>query len=533
MSSVPCTDDLPSARTDGILAPVPLLLLAVLLATMGFVFRESLGAMVKVWNTENYQHGYVIAPMALWLAWRNRREILAQPLTPFWPAVIPLAGVCGIWLVGRLADVNVVQQFAIVGMLPCALALVFGWRFAWSLAYPMAFLLFAVPFGEEFYPVMMQYTADFTVHAVRLSGIPVVQEGLFFQLPSGRWSVVEACSGLRYLLAALPLAALYAYMSWHSWRVRALFIALTAVIAIVANWFRAYLIVMLGHLSGMKLAVGVDHLIYGWIFFGIVMAGIFWLGSCWPDRVPATSGAAAGKPGADRRTAGATAPVLGLGLIAALGIIILSIYGVDRLQDQGTASVRLDVFDSIVDRDRAATGTYRPQYEGGIARIEGSLRPYPEVHFLAVQYLHQDEHGEMITYRNGVNPGRADAGQKWRVAEKAVLDPNGGTATGASLPDDGGTTAMVSFPGGKINEYRIEGPGGIFLVREWFWVNGRIEADHRRVKMATAMDLLRGRGDESLAFVIWTPLDEPLGETRARLDGALARLQAGARAAGL
>ena len=523
MSSVPCTDDLPSARTDGILAPVPLLLLAVLLATMGFVFRESLGAMVKVWNTENYQHGYVIVPMALWLAWRNRREILAQPLTPFWPAVIPLAGVCDIWLVGRLADVNVVQQFAIVGMLPCALALVFGWRFAWSLAYPLAFLLFADPFGEEFYPVMMQYTADFTVHAVRLSGVPVVQEGLFFQLPSGRWSVVEACSGLRYLLAALPLAALYAYMSWHSWRVRALFIALTAVIAIVANWFRAYLIVMLGHLSGMKLAVGVDHLIYGWIFFGIVMAGIFWLGSYWPDRAPASSGAVAAGFGPDRHGTGvpASAPILGLGLMAALGIIILSIYGVDRLQDQGTASVRLEAFDSVIDRDGAAAQAWRPQYEGGIARIEGSLRSDSGVHFLAVQYLHQDEHGEMITYRNGVNPGRADAGQKWRVVEKTILAPGGSMAAG------------TSFPGGKINEYRIDGPGGVFLVREWFWVNGRTEADRSRVKMATAMDLLRGRGDESLALIVWAPLDEPLEATRTRLDDALAKLQAGARAAGL
>ena len=54
-------------------------------------------------------------------------------------------------------------------------------------------------------------------------------------------------------------------------------------VPIIANWVRAYAIVMLGHLSNMRLAVGVDHLIYGWLFFGLVMALLFWLGSLWHE----------------------------------------------------------------------------------------------------------------------------------------------------------------------------------------------------------------------------------------------------------
>ena len=52
---------------------------------------------------------------------------------------------------------------------------------------------------------------------------------------------------------------------------------------IVANWLRAYMIVMLGHLSSNRLAVGVDHLIYGWLFFGVVMLLMFWIGSHWRE----------------------------------------------------------------------------------------------------------------------------------------------------------------------------------------------------------------------------------------------------------
>ena len=56
-----------------------------------------------------------------------------------------------------------------------------------------------MPFGEFALPQMMEWTANFTVLALRLSGIPVFREGLQFVIPSGNWSVVEACSGVRYL----------------------------------------------------------------------------------------------------------------------------------------------------------------------------------------------------------------------------------------------------------------------------------------------------------------------------------------------
>src|SRR6185436_6553542 len=64
---------------------------------------------------------------------------------------------------------------------------------------------------------------------------------------------------------------------------RVAFVAASMVVPIVANWLRAYMIVMIGHLSGMKYAVGVDHLIYGWVFFGVVMALLFWVGSHWRE----------------------------------------------------------------------------------------------------------------------------------------------------------------------------------------------------------------------------------------------------------
>ena len=119
------------------------------------------------------------------------------------------------WLVAAAGQVQVVQQYAMTAMVPAAVLALAGRRVAWALAFPLAFLLLAVPFGEAFLPRLMDWTADFTVGALRATGIPVYREGTFFAIPSGSWSVVEACSGLRYLIASVTVGALYAYLTYR------------------------------------------------------------------------------------------------------------------------------------------------------------------------------------------------------------------------------------------------------------------------------------------------------------------------------
>lgn len=139
------------------------------------------------------------------------------------------------------------------------------------MAFPLGFLLFAVPVGEALIPPLQQVTAWFTVEGLRLTGIPVWWEGLYLSIPAGHFEVAEACSGLRYLMASVALGVLYAYLTYRSpWR-RLAFVVLSMVMPIVANGIRAYGIVMIAHLEEMKYATGVDHLIYGWLFFGLVV----------------------------------------------------------------------------------------------------------------------------------------------------------------------------------------------------------------------------------------------------------------------
>ena len=260
-----------------------LLLAVVLLAILG-LYRHTAVGMVSIWaRSETYTHGFVVPLISLWLIWRIRSDLLALQPRPSPSAWLLLAVMAAVWLAGDLVAVNVVTQLALVLLIILAVPAVLGWQVARRMAFPLGFLLFAVPAGDFLLPQFMEWTADFTVLALRWSGIPVYREGLQFIIPSGAWSVVEACSGIRYLIASLVVGCLFAYLSYRSLGKRLAFIGVAILVPLVANWLRAYMIVMIGHLSGNELATGVDHLIYGWVFFGVVILLMLLLGARWAD----------------------------------------------------------------------------------------------------------------------------------------------------------------------------------------------------------------------------------------------------------
>lgn len=240
--------------------------------------------MMHVWLVnETFTHGFLVFPLAIWLIWQKKAQILLIEPCPE-PSVFLLLTLLLIgWFISSMVDVNIVQQFCMVSIILTTIWIVAGRQVLFYVFFPLMFLYFAVPFGQIFIPSLMQHTANFTVALVRIVGVPVYQDGLSFTLPTGSWSVVEECSGVRYLIASLSLGSIYAYLNYSSTKKRAIFILLSLIVPIIGNGLRAFGIVMIGHFSGMKLAVGADHLLYGWVFFGGIIFLLFYVGSFWRD----------------------------------------------------------------------------------------------------------------------------------------------------------------------------------------------------------------------------------------------------------
>lgn len=451
------------------------------------VYGDTARAMVGLWrSSETYSHGFVVVPIALWLIWRRRAELAHLPVRPFWPALSLVAAAGFVWLLGRLADANVVQHFALVLLVVGAVPAVLGTKIARAMAFPLAFLLFAVPFGEAFVPRLIDWTADFTVAALKLTGVPVYREGNNFVIPTGQWSVVEACSGLRYLIASLMAGTLYAYVMYASaWR-RAAFIAASLLVPLVANWLRAYLIVMLGHLSGNELAVGVDHLIYGWVFFGLVIALMFWIGALFRD----DAGPAATVPRVYTAQAGANRAALLASALAAVVVAGLWPPLAVALAGAGTWHQRpLPAIEGVSGwTSVSAPLDWQPRFTGHRASLRQTFeRNGRRVVLYVAYYAGQTDGHEMVNSANVLVPA---ADPVWRETTR------GRAALAAGSGPIQARTAM------------IVGPNGGFDVVWWYWIDGRTTASDGMATALQAWSRLTLKPDASAAVFVFTEATE-------------------------
>lgn len=445
------------------------------------------------WRSDTFAHGLIVLPAFAWLTWHARERIGGlRPQPVAWMAV-PILAAGLLWLLGSLVSVAAAQHFALFVMLVSAFVGVLGWRLSRILLFPLAFLFFGVPIGEFLLPTLMHYTAEFTVWALRLSGVPVYQEGLFFIVPNGSWSVVEACSGIRYLIASLVVGALYAYLNYTSLKRRLLFMLVALAMPIVANWVRAYIIVMLGYLSDNRIAAGVDHLIYGWVFFGVVIFLMFWVGSRWQEE-PAQLRSA---PAATTATRWVGVVPIALALAAFPPALAIMDRPIDAFAMTLAPPAPTEGW-TTAPEERFA---YVPHYAGARAQLrqnylgEGRLAP---VGLFAAWYLGQREGQEMIAWENG--PASHVLGDLQLVRSAHAM-----TVAGVPVVEN-----FISTPSGRV------------LTWHWYRLNDRELARDAEVKLRLAIDRLIGKPDESAVVVVSTPVAEEGPErARARLEAFL------------
>ena len=262
----------------------PLVALALTGVITIILLRSTPVSMVKIWyGSSTYSYGFVVVPIAAFLVWRRRRDLMALcPATSFVGLALVLVLAMG-WAVGNIADVQVIQQLVFIGLLDALVWIFLGNSAVRVLRFALLFLFFCVPAGQGLVGPLQRLTAAFAVNAVRFTGVPAVLNGFVISTPSGDWRIAEACSGIRYLTSSVLIGVLFAGIAFRSWKRRVALVLLSAVVPIVANALRAYLIILLAYFSNNHLAAGVDHVMYGWVFFSLVTAVMIGLALGWRE----------------------------------------------------------------------------------------------------------------------------------------------------------------------------------------------------------------------------------------------------------
>ena len=484
-------------------------LLLVLVAVV-FLYRDTALAMVTIWaRSETFTHAFLVPPIVLWLLWRQREQLASISPSPNAWVLMPLAAAAGVWLLGDLAAVNAVTQLAFTCLLVLAVPAVLGVRVARAAMFPLGFLFFAVPLGEFLLPQLMQWTADFTVGALRLSGIPVLREGLQFVIPSGHWSVVEACSGVRYLIASFMVGTLFAYLTYQSRKRRLIFMAISIVVPLLANWVRAYLIVMLGHLSGNTIAVGADHLIYGWVFFGIVIFLLFMIGARWSEPMQSVPVAASASPAAPVALVGSAR--WAMALIAAAVVALVAVPPAAQraiASAQATGNPKLAAPATLAPGWQASAqpvAEWNPTVENPSAEIKVTYARGERSVGMYIGYFRQQDYRHKLVGAENVLAGSSDT--MWlRVA------------SGTRQIDISGR--QVSVRSAELRSLRDATPDGIPNLVFWqtYWVGGDFTSSEYVAKARVALNRLTGRGDDAAVIVLYAPKAVP-GEAETTLEG--------------
>lgn len=241
---------------------------------MGIYF-PILRIMVQHWSTvEDYQHGFLIAPLALYFAWERRWDLEDARIEGSWLGIAPLAIGLVSLAIGRLGTELMTMRSAFVFTLMGLVLLLLGREVFRILAFPLFFLFLMVPLPQSLvntiaFPLQL-IAAKVAVLSLQQLGIPALVEGNIIHLAHSQLFVHEACSGLRSLMALITLGVVFAHFFKRGvlW-LQILLVASTIPIAIAVNSFRVALTGYLTHYFGESVATGAIHDFQGIFTFGM------------------------------------------------------------------------------------------------------------------------------------------------------------------------------------------------------------------------------------------------------------------------
>lgn len=471
-----------------------LLLAALLLGigTLAWGYRDTFASILDKWQDDAaFSHGFLILPISLWLTWRKRAALAAAPLHPSMFGVVAILPCTLAWMVARGSGVLVIEQFTAVAMIPVLVLAALGWPATRVLIVPLAFLFFMVPFGRGLVPALMQATADFSTLLLQWTGVPVYRSHMQISIPSGNFEVARACSGISYFITSLVLGFLYAYVSYRGWLKRVVCVAAFVVIPVILNGLRVYFTILVSHLTEMRFGPGAEHIIFGRIFFVVMMLVLFWIGRRWHDEIPAARVAPGGSAQGTVASWTTWWPLPLACLIALTGPPFVAT-SIERASEHLADRQRLTGLPAAAAGWHGpldATGRWRPLYLGGLTErqaIYETPEGQPVDVFVAVYGLGTSVGAEMVSYNNVIFSG--ERGSLFKDAHLVV-----------TLPD--GTALKVREVVASYNESRR-------LVWHWYVVGEQPVVNTFAAKALEVLAFIMRNADSERIVTISTPLDD-------------------------
>jgi exosortase A len=250
---------------------------ALLLAGLTLVYWRVFQKLIYDWgHDDNYSHGFLIIPIALYFVWERRHKLAALEPKPSMFGLVVFVGGILVLLAGLLGSELFLSRVSLIGVLAGGVLFLLGWSYLRALAFPLGFLLLMIPlpaiiFNQIAFPLQLlaSRAGEF---AISTAEIPVLREGNVLVLANTTLEVAEACSGIRSLISLLTLGIVFGYFTDPRGWVRTLIALSTIPVAIVSNGARVAGTGIAAHRWGPSVAEGFFHEFSGWVVFMVAFA---------------------------------------------------------------------------------------------------------------------------------------------------------------------------------------------------------------------------------------------------------------------
>jgi EpsI family protein len=432
------------------------------------IYWPSSEALSGVWRGPGeFDHGYLILLVSLWLVVRARARLAAVPVGPAAGALALTLGLSVAWLWFWRAAIQDLHLLLMPVILLVAIAAALGWRISRELLFPAGYLYLAMPAWAQAAGFLQALSAKANGGLIWLTGVPAIMQGDSIRLPAGTLRIEGGCSGLHTLLVGLALAALYGELARESLRRRLIWLGLMTVISLVTNWIRIFVVMLVAYESDMRSPLVKHHVWLGLLLFGFAVAGFLWLagrlGGSKDRRLPAeirpqeaTRAASAQGQGAGLARAAAT--------VACLGILPALAYGADLSLSQRRTPITV-AWPAVPADWRGpqpilssewAPIFLRPSVEQMQRYVDARGQP---VDVLVVAYRTQTQRAKLLGYWNST----LGSGELPQPGSDHIVDTAAGRWRETLVVDAGGTRSLIWW------HYRIGGQVFVRALRAQLW----------------------------------------------------------------
>jgi exosortase len=243
------------------------------------LYWSTVGGLVKQWWTDSdYSHGFIVVIFAGYLLWRSREQWKQTEIRPSVAGLPWIAFAMATLILGTFGAELFLARVSFVLLLGGLVVYFLGWKMLRAVAAPWAVLFLMIPlpvivFNEIALP--LQFLASkLAGNTLDLLGVPALREGNVITLPSISLNVVEACSGIRSLMALITLAIFYGLLMEKRVWVRTILVVLAIPLAVGINSLRIVGSGLLGQNFGKQYAEGFFHEFSGLVVFAATLVAL-------------------------------------------------------------------------------------------------------------------------------------------------------------------------------------------------------------------------------------------------------------------